>query len=72
MFEGEIGLLVWASSPRHYTVDPMLPSSGNPFMSLQAMIPPKRFDIFPLHWGMLRRSRLRSEFSRTVIIPICL
>ena len=24
---------------------------------LQPMIPPKRFDIFPLGWGMLRRSR---------------
>ena len=41
----------WAS-PRHYTVDPMLPPLGNPFkchedvLSLQTMIPPtKRFDI---------------------------
>ena len=24
---------------------------------LQPMIPPKRFDIFPPDWGMLRRSR---------------
>ena len=24
---------------------------------LQPMIPPKRFDIFPPNWGMLRRSR---------------
>ena len=24
---------------------------------LQPMIPPKRFDIFPLDWGMFRRSR---------------
>ena len=37
--------------------------SRNPFMYLQSMIPPKRFDIFPPHWGMLRRSRLHSEFS---------
>ena len=43
----------WAS-PRHYTVDPMLPPLGNPFkchedvLSLQTMIPPtKRFDISP-------------------------
>ena len=27
------------------------------FLSLQPMIPPKRFDIFPPDWGMLRRSR---------------
>ena len=26
-------------------------------LSLQPMIPPKRFDIFPPDWGMLRRSR---------------
>ena len=26
-------------------------------MSLQPIIPPKRFDIFPPDWGMLRRSR---------------
>ena len=25
-------------------------------LSLQPMIPPKRFDIFPPDWGMLRRS----------------
>ena len=37
---------------RHDTVDPMLLPSGNPFkcheevLSLQPMIPPKRFDIF--------------------------
>ena len=24
---------------------------------LQPMIPPKRFDIFPTDWGMLKRSR---------------
>ena len=27
------------------------------FCNLQLMIPPKRFDIFPPDWGMLRRSR---------------
>ena len=27
------------------------------FLSLQPMIPPKRFDIFPPDWGMLTRSR---------------
>ena len=26
-------------------------------LSLQPMIPHKRFDIFPADWGMLRRSR---------------
>ena len=37
--------------------------SGNPFkcheevLCLQPMIPPKRFDIFPADWGMLRWSR---------------
>ena len=47
------------------TVDPMLLPSGrrNPskcheeVLSLQPMIPPKHFDIFPPDWGMLRRSR---------------
>ena len=40
-----------------YTVDPMLLPSGNPFecheeiLYLQPMIPPKRFDIFPLTGG---------------------
>ena len=49
--------------PRHYTVDPMLFPSGNPFICheevlyLQPLIPPKRFDISPPDWGMLRRSR---------------
>ena len=39
-----------------YTVDPMLLPSGNPFkchedvLSLQPMILPKRFDIFPPVW----------------------
>ena len=27
------------------------------FLYLLPMIPPKRFDIFPPDWGMLRRSR---------------
>ena len=49
------------SSPRHYTVDPMLFPSGNPFICheevlyLQPLIPPKRFDIFLPSLGMLRR-----------------
>ena len=45
-------------------VDSMLLPSGNPFkcheevLSLQPMIPPKRFDISPPNdWGILRRSR---------------
>ena len=42
----------WAS-PRHYTVDPMLLPSGNPFkrheevLYLQPLIQPKCLDIFP-------------------------
>ena len=46
-------------SPRYYTVDPMLLPSGNhgEILSLQPMIPPKRFGIFPPDWGMLIRSR---------------
>ena len=49
--------------PQHYTVDPVLFPSGNSFKCheevsyLQPLIPPKRFDIFPPDWGMLRRSR---------------
>ena len=41
------------ASPRHYTVDPMLFPSGNPFkcheevLYLQPLIPPKRFDMSP-------------------------
>ena len=41
----------------------MLLTSGNPFkcheevLHLQPMVPPKRFDISPPAWGMLRRSR---------------
>ena len=51
-----------------YTVDPMLLPSGNPFkcheevLSLQPMIPPEGFDIFPPYWGMLRRSRCVQTF----------
>ena len=29
---------------------------------LQSMIPPKRFDIFPADWGVLRRSRQIDAF----------
>ena len=49
--------------PDIYTVDPKLLPSGNPFkcheevLILQPMMPPRRFDIFPPDWGMLRRSR---------------
>ena len=41
----------------------LLPSGNNPnkcygkVLCLQPMIPPKRFDISPPDWGMLRRSR---------------
>ena len=44
-----------------YTVDPMLLPWGNLFkcheevLYLQPMIPPKRFDISPPDWGMLRK-----------------
>ena len=31
-------------------------------LSLQPMIPPKRFDISPPDWGMLRRSRRAQIF----------
>ena len=61
----------WAS-PRHYSVDPMLLPSGNPFrchedffLSLQPMIPPKRSDIFPPDWEMLRRSKRVLLFLET-------
>ena len=49
----------------------MLLPSGNPFschedvLSLQSMIPPKRFDIFPPDRGMLRRSRRVPIFLET-------
>ena len=61
----------WAS-PRQYTADPMLLPSGNPFkcheevLSFQPMILPKRFDISPPDWGMLRRSRCVQIFLQTV------
>ena len=44
----------------------MLLPSGNPFecheevLYLEPTIPPKRFDIFPPDWGMLRRSSSHS------------
>ena len=50
-------------------VDPMLLPSGNPFkchedvLSLQPMIPSKRFDIFPLLCRMLRMSRCVQIFT---------
>ena len=34
---------------------------------LQPMIPPKRFDIFPPDWGMLRRSRRVQIFISTTV-----
>ena len=49
---------------------PLLPSR-NPFkyheevLYLQPMIPPKRFDIFSLDWGMLRRCRCVQIFLLT-------
>ena len=53
----------WAS-PRHYTVDPMLLPSGNPFkcheevLYFQLLIPHLNvLTFFPPDWGMLRRSR---------------
>ena len=56
-----------------YTVDPMLVPSRNPFechakrfcLSLQSMVPPKRFDIFSSDWGMLKRSRCVQIFLQT-------
>ena len=47
----------------------MLLPSENPFkcheeaLYLQPMIPPKRFDIFPPDWGILRRSGRVQIFS---------
>ena len=62
-----ISVLLWYNggllpNTQYYTFDPMLLPYGNPFkchevLCLQPMIPPKRFDIFPPDWGMLRRSR---------------
>ena len=34
-------------------------------LTLQPMIPPKRFDIFSPHWGMLRRARCVQNFLLT-------
>ena len=59
----------------------LLPSSGSPFkcheevLSLQPMIPLKRFDIFPPDWGMLRRSRIQQTvhtrtFSKVSVVCI--
>ena len=57
----------------------MLLPSGNPFecheevLYLQPMIPPKRFDIFYLDWGMLRRSRRVQLFlSKNSTGTICI
>ena len=54
-------------SPTLYclVVESMLLQSVNPFkcheevLSLQPMVLPKRFDIFPPDWGMPRRSRIQ-------------
>ena len=35
------------------------------FLYLKPMIPPKRFDVFPPDWGMLRRSRRVQIFLET-------
>ena len=48
---------------------PMLLPLGNPFkyhekvLSLKSTMPSKRFDIFPPDRGMLRKSRISSDFS---------
>ena len=53
----------------------MLLPSGNPFkcheeaLYFQLLIPPKRFDIFPPDWGMLRRSRCIQIFLYTSVGP---
>ena len=41
-------------------------------INLQSMIPPKRFDIFPPDWGMLRRSRCVQIFLETSLSRQCL
>ena len=49
--------------PGTILLTPMLLPSENPFkcheqaLYHKLVIPPKRFDIFPPDWGMLRRSR---------------
>ena len=51
---------------------------GNPFkcheevLYLQPMILPKRFDISPPDWGMLRRSRCVQIFLETSLTRQCL
>ena len=56
----------------------MLPPSGNPFkchekvLYLQSMIPPKRCDIFPSDWEMLRRSKCVHIFLETSLTRQCL
>ena len=43
--------------------DLIVTTIGEPVsMPLQPMISPKRFDIFPPDWGMLRRSRRVQTF----------
>ena len=57
----------------HYTVDQMLRPLGNLFkchedvLSLQPMIPPKRFDIF-FPCGMLRSRCVSSDFSFNYVV----
>ena len=60
-----------------HTVDPMLPPSGNPFkcheevLSLQSIIPPKRFDIFPLTGGCSEGlDAFRVFFKHTLIAHV--
>ena len=76
--------LVWSGHVcwkyRHYISDPMLLPTGNPIkchdevLSLQPMIPPKRFDTPPppLDWGMLRRSKCVQIFFETSLSRQCL
>ena len=51
---------------------------GNPFkcheeaLYLQPMIPPKRVDMFPPDWGMLKRSRCVQIFLQTATIILLL
>ena len=40
----------------YYHRETRLPKCHEEVLSSQPMIPPKRFDIFPSDWGMLRRS----------------
>ena len=48
-------------TPRHYHRGTRL-NAMKRFRILQPMIPPKRFDMFPPDWGMLRRSRCVQVF----------